>query len=118
MMRTGPMELTIKELMMKRLETEPLCLVQLEMGSYDYNLSQIARIVEDDDAKILALSVESIEDDPGRIMVNLLINKSECDALLQSFYRFNYNVVNTFSSPDENSDLMDRYSHLMRYLDV
>ena len=112
------MELTIKELMMKKLETEQACVVQLEMGAYDYSLSEIARIVEEDDAKILALTVDPIEEDPGRIMVTLLVNKAECGAVLQSLYRYNYNVVNTFSTPDENEDLRDRYSLLMRYLNV
>lgn len=117
-MKTGAMELTIKELMMKRLENDRVCLIQLEMGSYDYSLSEIAHIVEDDDAKILALSVDPVEEDPGRIVVNILVNKVECEGLLQSFYRYNYNVINTFSSPDEKSDLRDRYSLLMRYLNV
>lgn len=112
------MELTIKELMMKKLETEQACVIQLEMGAYDYSLSEIARIVEEDDAKILALTVDPIEEDPGRIMVSLLVNKTECGAILQSFYRYNYNVVNTFSTPDENNDLLNRYSLLMRYLNV
>lgn len=112
------MELTIKELMMKKLETEQSCVIQLEMGAYDYSLSEIARIVEEDDAKILALTVDPIEEDPGRIMVTLLVNQADCGAVLQSFYRYNYNVVNTFSTPDENNDLRDRYSLLMRYLNV
>ena len=112
------MELTMNELMMNKLETEQACLIQLEMGAYDYSLSEIARIVEDDDAKIMALSVDPIEEDPGRIMVQLLVNKAECGGIVQSFYRYNYNVVNTYSSPDEGGDLLDRYSLLMRYLDV
>ena len=112
------MELTIKELMMKKLEVEQSCVIQLEMGAYDYSLSEIARIVEEDDAKILALTVDPIEEDPGRIMVMILVNKSDCGAILQSFYRYNYNVVNTFSTPDEDNDLRDRYSLLMRYLNV
>ena len=112
------MELTMNELMMNKLETEQACLIQLEMGAYDYSLSEIARIVEEDDAKILALTVDPIEEDPGRIMVTLLVNQADCGAVLQSFYRYNYNVVNTFSTPDENDDLRDRYSLLMRYLNV
>ena len=112
------MELTIKELMMKKLEVEQSCVIQLEMGAYDYSLSEIARIVEEDDAKILALTVDPIEEDPGRIMVTILVNKADCSAILQSFYRYNYNVVNTFSTPDEDNDLRDRYSLLMRYLNV
>jgi hypothetical protein len=112
------MELTIKEMMMKKLETEQACVIQLEMGAYDYSLSEIARIVEEDDAKILALAVDSIEEDPGRIMVSLLVNKTECGGILQSFYRYHYNVANVFSAPDENHDLMDRYSQLMRYMNI
>lgn len=112
------MEQTIKDLMLKKLEQEQACVIQLEMGAYDYSLSEIARIVEDDDAKILGLSVDAIPEDPGRIMVTLLINKAECGAVVQSFYRYNYNIVNTFTSPAENQDLLDRYSLLMRYLSV
>jgi hypothetical protein len=112
------MELTIRELMMKQLEKEQSCVIQLEMGAYDYSLSEIARIVEEEDAKILSLSVDPIEEDPGRIMVHILVNKAECGGIIQSFYRYHYNVVNTYSSPDENHDLYDRYSHLMRYLNV
>lgn len=112
------MEATIKDLMLKKIDTEQSCLIQLEMGAYDYCLSEIARIVEDEDAKIMAVTVDTVPDDPGRLVVSILVNKTECGALLQSFYRYNYNVINTFSSPEANADLLDRYSLLMRYLDV
>ena len=94
------------------------CIIQLEMGTYDYCLSEIARIVEEEDAKILGLAVDDIPENPGRIVVSILINKTDCTAIVKSFYRYNYNVLNTFCSPDENSDMLDRYSLLMRYLDV
>jgi len=112
------MELTIKDMLLKQLETQESCLIQLEMGAYDYCLSEIAHIVEENDAKILGLTVDSIPEDPGRIVVSILVNKAECTAIIKSFYRYNYNVLNTFSSPDENGDLLDRYSLLMRYLNV
>lgn len=94
------------------------CIIQLEMGTYDYSLTEIARIVEENDAKILGLTVDNIPEDPGRILVSILVNKSDCGAIQQSFYRYNYNVVNIFSSPDENNDLRDRYALLMKYLSV
>ena len=112
------MEPTIKDLMLKKLEQEASCVIQLEMGAYDYSLSEIARIVEDEDAKILGLTVDSIPEDPGRIMVTLLVNRADCGAVVKSFYRYNYNVINTFSSPDEDNDLRDRYALLMRYMSV
>ena len=112
------MEPTIKDLMLKKLEQEASCVIQLEMGAYDYSLSEIARIVEDEDAKILGLTMDSIPEDPGRIMVSILVNKADCSAIVNSFYRYNYNIANTFSSPDEDSDLRDRYALLMRYMNV
>jgi len=112
------MELTIKDLLLKKLEIEQSCVIQLEMGAYDYSLSEIARIVEDEDAKILGLTVDSIPEDPGRIMVTILVNRADCGAVMKSFYRYNYNIINTFSSPDENSDLRERYALLMRYMNV
>lgn len=112
------MEQTIKDMLLKKLEDEQACVIQLEMGGYDYSLSEIARIVEEDDAKILGLTVDAIPEDPGRIMVSILVNKVECGAIVKSFYRYNYNVVNTYSSPDENHELLDRFSLLMRYMNI
>lgn len=93
-------------------------IIQLEMGNHDYSLAQIARIVEEEDAKIIGLTIDAIPEDPSRIVVSILLNKSDCTGITQSFYRYNYNVLNTFNSPEENGDLMDRYSLLMRYLNV
>lgn len=112
------MEPTIKDMLLKQLEANEACLIQLEMGAYDYSLSEIARIVEENDAKILGLTVDTIPEDPGRIVVSILVNKADCTAVIKSFYRYNYNILNTYSSPEENSDLLDRYSLLMRYLNV
>lgn len=112
------MELTIKDLLLKKLETEESCVIQLEMGAYDYSLSEIARIVEENDAKILGLTVDGIPEEPTRIMVSILVNKADCSGIIQSFYRYNYNIANTFSSPDEFGDLRDRYALLMRYLNL
>lgn len=112
------MEPTIKDLLLKKLEQEASCVIQLEMGAYDYSLSEIARIVEENDAKILGLAVDAIPEDPGRMVVTLLVNQPDSTAIVKSFYRYNYNILNTFSSPDENSDLLDRYSLLMRYMNI
>lgn len=112
------MELKIKDLLLKKLETEQACVIQVEMGAYDYSLSEMARIVEEEDAKILGLAVDPIPEDPGRIMVSILVNRPDCTAIIQSFYRYNYNIINAFSAPDEHQDLFDRYSLLMRYMNV
>lgn len=112
------MEPTIKDMLIKQLELEPSCIIQLEMGAYDYSLSEIARIVEENDAKILGLTVDDSPEDPGRLMVTLLVNQAESSAIVKSFYRYNYNIVNVMCSPDGDNDLRDRYALLMRYMNV
>lgn len=112
------MEPTIKDLLLKKLELAESCVIQLEMGTYDYSLSEIARIVEENDAKIFGLTVDEHPEEPGRIVVTLLVNQTESGAIVKSFERYNYNVVGLYSSPDENLDLLDRYSLLMRYMNL
>ena len=112
------MEPTIKDLLLKKLEVAESCVIQLEMGAYDYSLSEIARIVEENDAKIMGLTVDDHPEEPGRMVVTLLINQSESAAIVKSFERYNYNVVGHYSSPDEDHDLRDRYSLLMRYRNI
>ena len=112
------MEPTIKDLLLKKLELAESSVIQLEMGAYDYSLSEIARIVEENDAKIMGLTVDDHPEDPGRIVITLLVNQAESGAIVKSFERYNYNVVGLYSSPDENNDLLDRYSLLMRYMSI
>ena len=51
---------------------KPGGIIVLEMAENDYSLQQIARIVEENDAKILSLSVNTGE--MGKIEVNLKMN--------------------------------------------
>ena len=112
------MEPTIKDLLLRKLDQAESCIIQLEMGTYDYSLSEIARIVEENDAKIVGLTIDDNPEDLGRIVVTLLVNQPESGAIVKSFERYNYNVVGIYSSPDENLDLLDRYSLLMRYMNI
>lgn len=79
--------------------------------------SEIARIVEDNDARILAMFItanpESTEMD-----VSIKIDKSDLGPVLQTFNRYGYAVKGTFSQKDDNEDLKDRYDSLMNYLNI
>ncbi|MBC8490611.1 MAG: CBS domain-containing protein [Bacteroidetes bacterium] len=96
----------------------PGSIVVLELNQNDYVLSQIAQIVESQDAKILNLYVTS-DKDSTKMEVTMKINKMEIQSLIQTFNRYNYIIKATYTE-DENmyDDLRDRYNSLMNYLNI
>jgi acetoin utilization protein AcuB len=97
--------------------SDPGGVIVLEMSAMDYSLSEIARIVESNDAKILSLFVHSWPEST-RIEVTLKINRVELGAVLQTFNRYNYNIKAIFSEQDDLDDLRERYDSLMNYLNI
>ncbi|MFM7729995.1 MAG: CBS domain-containing protein [Flavobacteriales bacterium] len=88
----------------------------IEMWSKDYSMQQIARIIEENDAKILSLSMLPGED--GRIELHIKLNKPEINAILQSLERFGYFVKASFQEQVYTEELRRRFDELMRYLNL
>jgi CBS domain-containing protein len=91
-------------------------IIVLEMNEIDYSLQQIARIVEENDAKILSTSVSPGDD--GKIEVNLKISEPDVNAILQSFGRFGFDIKASYQEPEYTEDMKKRYEELMRYLNI
>ncbi|MDP3431508.1 MAG: CBS domain-containing protein, partial [Bacteroidota bacterium] len=66
---------------------EPGGVIVLELNSIDYSLSQIAQIVEGNDAKILSFYV-SQEEDSKMMDVTLKINIVDLSSIIQTFVRY------------------------------
>jgi acetoin utilization protein AcuB len=94
---------------------EPGAIIVLEMSVNDFVLSEIARIVESNDTKILSLFIHS-EKDTMQMQVHLKLNKKDVSALIQTFVRFNYTIMAYFDANDDIDDLRKRYDALMKYL--
>ncbi|MBS1568142.1 MAG: hypothetical protein JST45_01750 [Bacteroidetes bacterium] len=89
--------------------------VVLDMARNDYALQQIARIVEDEGARIMSLYCSNTPDST-RMEVTLKINREDISAILKAFDRFDYTVRTTFQGSQVESDLRDRYEGLMRMM--
>jgi acetoin utilization protein AcuB len=79
--------------------------------------SEIARLVEDNDARVLAMFVTA-NPESTEIDVSVKIDKSDMEAVLQTFNRFGYSIKGTFSHKDNSEDLRERYDSLMNYLNI
>ncbi|MBP8791376.1 MAG: hypothetical protein KBH01_08090, partial [Breznakibacter sp.] len=93
-------------------------IIELELKPHDYNLSALARIVEDADAKVLSLYVTQDEQEQYYHVV-IKINVIELGPIRRSFERFGYNI-RVISSMDEALDdkIKNNYDAFLRYLDI
>ena len=97
---------------------EPGGLIILEMNHHDYSLSQIAQIVESNNARILSMYITNSEEST-MMEVTIKINNSDLTSILKTFDRYNYHVKASFMD-DENLDSFyrNRYEQFMRYLNI
>jgi CBS domain-containing protein len=95
----------------------PGSVLVLEMASNDYSLQQIARIVEDEGARILSVFCTDLPDSM-RMEVTLKVNRDDVRAILQAFDRFEYTVRTTYQGPHAEDDLRARYEDLMRIINM
>jgi signal-transduction protein with cAMP-binding, CBS, and nucleotidyltransferase domain len=89
----------------------------LEMDANNYALSQIAQIVESNQAKIMNLFVNS-EPDSTKIQVSLKINQQNLSSIIRTFERYDYNVLASYQAEDQHNELQERYDELMLYLNM
>ena len=96
----------------------PGAVIVLEMNAHDYSLAQIARIVEDNDAKILSSHVTSLANS-FKIEVTLKINQTDMSSIIRSFMRFDYTIKASFQGKNRYEDVLrENYDQFMLYLNV
>lgn len=93
-------------------------IIVLDMSIHDFSMSQIAQIVEGNDAKILSMYISS-HSASTRIEVTLKINKNDLTSIIQTFTRYNYTIHSTFMDHDDMDGLYEnRYEMFMKYLSI
>ncbi|RZT96973.1 CBS domain protein [Ancylomarina subtilis] len=98
--------------------SEPGGVIVLELNSIDYSLSEIAQIVEGNDAKILSLYVKS-SDTSRKIELTLKINKTNLTSIIQTFHRYDYTIKSSYLRDDDMQELLfDRYNAFMKFLNT
>ena len=97
--------------------SNPGSILTLELNIKDYSLAEISKLVESDDAKILASFITSHQDS-NKLEVTLKINKTDITRILHTFERFNYVVLASYNESEFHKDLQDRYDEFMRFLNT
>ena len=97
---------------------QPGSIIVLELIERDYSLSQIAQIVESNNAKILSMYITSTPEST-KLEVTLKVNTSDLISVIKTFERYNYDVK-TWVSDNDSMDRFysERYDLLMKYLNI
>jgi acetoin utilization protein AcuB len=94
---------------------EPGGVIVLQVGFNSYSISEIGRICESNDAKIMSLSVSNALE-AGMLSVTLKLNIRELSRVISTFERFEYDIRLVVFDTEQLDDYRERYENLMRYL--
>ena len=90
-------------------------MIVLQMKENDYCMSEIARIIESNNTKILSSYITSIPS--AQIMeLTLKLNKVDIAAIVKDFERFDYTISASYNKSNQEDNFLDRYESLMRFL--
>ena len=97
---------------------QPGGILVLEINASDYSLTQIAQIVEGNDAKILSMYISS-HSLTKKMEVTLKINRQDLTSIIQTFNRYNYIIRASFMNDDDMDSLYEnRYDSFMKFLNI
>lgn len=95
---------------------EPGAILVISTGIKDYSFSEIAQIVESNNARLLGAFITDSENDV--VQITLKIGTQSMNEVAQTFRRYNYTIV--FGNSDDQflEDLKQRSDYLEKYLNV
>jgi CBS domain-containing protein len=96
---------------------EPGGIIVLEMEKRNFSFSDIARLVETNDAYITQLNT-AVEKDTAMILVTIKVNKFEVSDIVATFQRYEYQVRHFFGEELYSNQLRENYDSLMNYLSI
>ncbi len=92
--------------------------IVLELLPQDYVLSDIARIVEANNAHVLSL-LSNIDKDTGRLNITIKVDLEDATPIIRSFERFNYTVLYHYMEEGMVDEaLQQRMNELLHYMNL
>lgn len=99
------------------LVSNPGAIIILQLNVNSYSFTEIASIIESNDAKILNIFTRTFADSTV-LEIIIKINKIDVYPILQTFNRYNYIVKAYYTQKNFKNDLSDRYDEFINYLNI
>ena len=91
--------------------------IVLELNQNDYSLEAIARIIEENNTKILGTFITS-HPDSTKIQLTIKVNTIDIRSIVSSLQRHEYTITYFEDSSDFNDDMQDRFDSFMNFLNI
>lgn len=92
--------------------------ITIEMSPFDFTLSEIIRIIEIEDAKILGVAVQKPNEHSDFYRISIKLSTEDSSTVSSALNRYGYVVTSQVSSATIEKDFSDRADELIRYLDI
>jgi len=90
----------------------------LSMDLMDYSLAEIARLVEENNAKIISSTMAEDPLDKGKIKLTIKLNQDDLSRVVATLDRFGYRIIARYQTSHNDEPHKDRLDMLMRYLNI
>ena len=91
-------------------------IIVLRKEILDYSVSQIAQIIESNNGKLLGIYVS--DSNNTFIEITLKINIGDVNDIIQSFRRYNYEIISEHTQDDYLTILKENANYLEKYLSI
>ncbi len=92
-------------------------IIVLELNIRDYSFSEISRIIEENNTRLLGSFITS-HPESTKMHLTLKVNSQDIGGILASFERHDYTVVFSDGQNDAADDLHERFDSFMNYLNI
>lgn len=95
---------------------EPGGIIIVKKEIVDYSMSQIAQIVESNNGKLLGMFISEANLDS--VQVTMKINVGPLNDIIQTFRRYNYEIISEHEEDNYINNLKERSDYLDKYLNI
>ncbi len=82
----------------------------------EYSFSEIAQIIESNDAKLLGAFISNVEKE--NIEITIKLSDHDLNNTIQTFRRYNYSILTNFHIDEYLNTLKERSDYLQKYLNI
>jgi len=94
----------------------PGAIVTLEIWPRDYSLTELSRIVESNNIKIIAIFIKNTPSQ--KLEVNIKFNSTEINSILNALERYNYQIKAIHQASQNQDDYSNRLDWLIKYMNT
>ena len=90
----------------------------LKVDARNYSLSEISRLVETNNARVLSSFLEPHEEELDKLKVTVKVNIQDLTRILATFERFGYQVVAKYNDVEAYNLASERLNMLFKFLEI